>query len=88
MNLNEAFKSPLRLKIVEFYNENPSCIETSRGVAVWLGVDRRKAKKALEELAKFKILLAHRTQVATGYSYTQSRAIINMINRYIKGGRG
>lgn len=86
MEMNEVFKSPLRVKIVKFYKENPNCIETSRGIAVWVGVDRRKAKKALEELARANILLAHRTQVATGYSYTQNMTITKNIDRYLKEG--
>ena len=85
MGFSDSFKSPLRTKIMEFYSENPSCIETSRGIAAWLAVERRRAKKALEELTEYRILLAHRTSFATGYSYTQNKSIIKAVDKYIKG---
>ena len=84
MNINEALRSTIHVKIIKFFHENQACIDTPRGVSTWIREERTKVKKALEDLVKLKILIAHRATSTTGYSYTQNRALISTINRFLK----
>ncbi len=84
MNINEALGSPIHIKIIKFFHENQACIDTPRGVSTWVREERAKVKKALEDLVKLKILVAHRATSTTGYSYTQNRGIISTVDRFLK----
>lgn len=79
----KIFGSPLHLKIVKFFHENQSSIDTPRGVATWIGEDRAKVKLALEDLVKNKILLADRATSTTGYGYTRDTALISKIEKIL-----
>jgi len=81
MDNNKLFKSPLHLKIIKFFHENQSAVDTPRGVATWIGEDRAKVKSALEDLVKHKILVADRTASTTGYGYTRDIALISRIKK-------
>lgn len=84
MNINEVLRSNIHMKIIRFFHENQACIDTPRGVSTWVREERAKVKKALEDLVKSKILVAHRATSTTGYSYTQNRAVISAIDRFLK----
>lgn len=87
-DLSKIINSALKLKIVRFFHENQACIDTPRGVATWIGEDRSKVKKALEELIAPEILIAHRATSTTGYSYTRDAKIISKIDKLIKSRSG
>jgi len=76
--------SRIRLKIIKFFHENQSSIDTPRGVATWIDEDRSKVKQALEELIDFGILVAHRSTSTTGYSYTRDSNMISKIGKLLK----
>ncbi|MBN2453082.1 MAG: hypothetical protein JXB40_02315 [Candidatus Omnitrophica bacterium] len=80
MNIEKAFKSDLHLKIIRFFHENQASIDTPRGVATWVGEDRSKVKKALEDLVLLNLLVAHRTTSTTGYSYTREAKLIRKVS--------
>jgi len=84
MNIDETLLSPIHKKIVVFFHENQACIDTPRGISTWIREDRSKAKKALEDLVKLEILVAHRTPSTTGYSYTRNEKIISKIKKLLK----
>ena len=84
MDINKALLSGIRLKIVRFFHENQASIDTPRGIAAWIGEDRGKVKKALEELTSVEILVAHRSTSTTGYSYTRDAKIISKIGKLLK----
>ncbi|MCX5678211.1 MAG: hypothetical protein NTY76_03785 [Candidatus Omnitrophica bacterium] len=84
MDLNKALVSGIRLKIVKFFHENQASIDTPRGVAAWIGEDRSKVKRALEDLTSFDILVAHRATSTTGYSYTRDAKLISKIGKLLK----
>jgi len=84
MDLNKALAPGIRLKIVKFFHENQASIDTPRGVAAWIGEDRSKVKKALEDLTSFDILVAHRSTSTTGYSYTRDAKLISKIGKLLK----
>ncbi len=84
MDLNKAVVSGIRLKIVKFFHENQASIDTPRGVATWIGEDRSKVKRALEDLTSLDILVAHRSTSTTGYSYTHDTKLISKIGKLLK----
>jgi hypothetical protein len=81
MDKKKIFASAIHLKIIRFFHENQSSIDTPRGVATWIGEDRTKVKSALEDLVKHKILTAHRSPSTTGYGYTRDAALISKIEK-------
>lgn len=84
MDINKAVKSEIHLKVLRFFHENQASIDTPRGVATWVGEDRAKVKKALEDLVLFDILVAHRATSTTGYSYTRDAKIISSVEKFLK----
>ena len=83
MDIDKALESGIRLKIVRFFHENQASIDTPRGVAAWIGEDRSKVKRALEELTSLNILVAHRSTSTTGYSYTRDAKLISKIGKLL-----
>jgi len=84
MDINKAFKSEIHKKIINFFHENQASIDTPRGVATWINEERAKVVKALEDLVKLKILVAHRTTSTTGYSYTRDDKLISRISKLLE----
>ncbi|MBN1405099.1 MAG: hypothetical protein JW946_01105 [Candidatus Omnitrophica bacterium] len=83
MNLKKFFKLDIHKKIIIFFHQNPSSIDTPRGVSAWINYDRAKVNKALKDLAKVKILDTHKSATATGYSYTTDANIIKEIEKHL-----
>jgi len=81
ITLKNVFKSSVHAKIIGFFHENPTSVDTPRGVAAWTGYSRNTTKKALEELAKISILNAHPVPSTTGYSYTHDKKIIKTVEK-------
>ncbi len=84
MDINKIFQSEIHRKIVKFFHENQSSLDTPRGVATWIGEDRAKVKTALEDLVKARILIANRSTSTTGYSYTRDTRLISRIDKLLK----
>ena len=84
MDLSKIINSGVKLKIVKFFHENQASIDTPRGIATWVGENRAKVKKALEELIESDILVAHRSTSTTGYSYTRDTKKISKIDKLLK----
>ena len=84
MDMKKVFRSEIHRKIVKFFHENQSALDTPRGVATWIGEDRVKVKNALEDLVEAKILIADRATSTTGYSYTRNTKLISRIGKLLK----
>lgn len=84
MDINKIFQSEIHVKIIKFFHENQSSLDTPRGIATWVGEDRSKVKSALEDLVKAKILVANRSTSTTGYSYTRDVKLISRIDKLLK----
>ena len=84
MNLKKFFDRDIYKKIIIFFHQNPSSIDTPRGVATWINYDRSKVNKALKELSRQKILNAHKSAAATGYSYTTDKKIIKEVKKHLR----
>jgi hypothetical protein len=83
MDINKLLGSDIHRKIVIFFHENQSSIDTPRGVATWIGEDRAKVKSALEDLVKARVLIADRSASTTGYSYTRDIKLISRIKKLL-----
>lgn len=87
MDLKRLLRSEIHLKILRFFHENQASIDTPRGVATWVGEERPKVKRALEDLVKAEVLVAHRSTSTTGYSYTRDAKLISRIGRILRQAR-
>ncbi len=83
-DIKYLFKNEVTKKILLFFNENPHCIDTAKGISVWLGCDVKDAQKALNKLEEGGILLNHKTASTNAYSYTNKRSIVKKVEKYIK----
>lgn len=84
MDLDKMLRSAIHLKVISFFYENQASIDTPRGVATWIGEERSRVKKALEDLVSVEILVAHRSTSTTGYSYTRDSKIMVKIGKLLK----
>ena len=83
-DLKKICESRLNLKIISFFHENPSTVDTSRGIAAWLNHDSKKIKKALDYLVNQGILIAHGTASTIAYAYTQDRKTAEEIEKLLQ----
>lgn len=83
-NLNSLFKNEVIKKILFFFNENPQCIDTAKGISVWINCDVDTVKKSLDKLVKSGILVNHKAGLTDAYAYTNQRTIVKKIERQIK----
>ena len=87
-DLKKVCKDALNLKIVSFFHEHPSVVDTARGIAGWLNHSQDETEKALDYLVAQKILNLHHTGSTKAYGYTQNKQIIGKIKGILKkGGR-
>ncbi|MFH1045982.1 MAG: hypothetical protein V1727_03360 [Candidatus Omnitrophota bacterium] len=81
--LKKVCEIPLNRKVISFFHENPSTVDTSRAIAAWLNCERKEVKKALDYLVTQGILLPHRIGASTAYAYTQDKKIIFKIEKIL-----
>ena len=84
VDLKKVCESSLNLKIISFFHENPSTVDTSRGIAAWLNHDREQIQKALNFLVSQNILISHRTSSTIAYAYSQDKEIVEEIERFLQ----
>ncbi|MFA5389366.1 MAG: hypothetical protein WC312_06415 [Candidatus Omnitrophota bacterium] len=83
-NLKSLFRDNASRKILLFFNENPNCIDTVKGISLWIGGDTDVVQKALNRLVKEGVITSHKAVSTTAYAYTNSREIVKKIEKYIK----
>jgi len=83
-NIKRIFKNETSKKILLFFNENPHCIDTVKGISLWIGEDANAIQKALDHLAKEGIVSSHHAASTTAYAYTNNKEIVKKIEKYIK----
>ncbi len=80
----EIKRDILMKKIVKFFNENPTCVNTAEDIAKWISEEKRAVKEKMDYLVKNKILNKYESNAAEGYSYTQNSKIISLITELSK----
>jgi len=83
-DIKQLFKNEVAKKILLFFNENPQCIDTAKGISVWVGCDVEMVQKTLNKLVTRGVLINHKTASTNAYSYTNERDIVKEIERYIE----
>ena len=79
MKFEKYLDVEINRKIIRFFLENPSSIDTSRGIAAWINEDANKTERALHSLAKAKILVSHATALTCAYACTTDKNTISKI---------
>ena len=83
MDLEKILNSAINRKILKFFDENPHCIDTAKGIAAWTGLGISTAKKALTHLAVNNLLIEHKTASTLGYAYTHNKTVIKNIKHWL-----
>ncbi len=73
--ISRILTDPVKKKIITFFYENPQSVDSIRGISTWTSIKPKIVKKALEELVRDGILVAHRGSSTTGYAYTQDKDV-------------
>ena len=79
MELDKYLEPRINRKIIKFFLENPSSVDTSRGIATWINEDVDKTENGLKELVKAKILVFHGNSATSAYGCTTDTRIISRI---------
>ena len=80
-------KDEVLTKILRFFHENPTSIDTAENIAKWIGEEKEKVKRALDFLVKKRILNRDATYTTVGYSYTQDKELMEKIASFLEGMR-
>jgi len=86
--LDEVTKSSSRVKLLNFFYENPFAMDSAKNLSRWINNDLYEVEKDLEELVKLKVVERIGEGSSAIYSYTQNLEVINMIDRFIQIMRG
>ena len=84
MKLEKFLESRINRKIIKFFLENPSCIDTSRGIATWIDENTENTERALKQLAEANILVLHGTEATSAYGYTTDKKVTSQIRLSLK----
>lgn len=79
MKLEKYLDAEINRKIVRFFLENPSSVDTSRGIATWINENADETEKALQSLAGARILILHKTALTIAYACTTDKRTISKI---------
>jgi len=83
-SIKSLFKNEATRKILLFFNENPNCIDTAKGISLWISGDVPAIQKALNRLIKEGIITSHSTASTAAYAYTNNKGIVKKIEKYVK----
>lgn len=83
-NLNKILDSSLKLKIMNFFVENPASVESAKGISAWINKDIQEVKKALLELANEDVIKTYRGATIIGYSFISDEKLCKKIANFIK----
>lgn len=84
VDLEKICLCSLNLKIISFFHENPSTVDTAHSIAAWLNHDYTEIKTRLDYLVTQRILNSHRTGSTVAYCLTQDKKIINGIEKFLQ----
>ena len=83
-SMKSLFKNEAARKILLFFNENSNCIDTAKGISLWIGADINVIQKALNQLVKEGVITSHTAASTTAYAYTNNKDIVKKIETWIK----
>ncbi len=71
-------------RVLRFFREHPHAVETSRGIAAWLGAEEARVDEALQDLAVRSWLNAHETFCVKAYSLTRDERLLTRIQESLE----
>jgi len=83
MDIKNLFKREDYRAIMGFFHENPTAIDTARGISTWTNQEINKVRAALSKLTDLGILIEHKASSTSGYSYTQNKKKIAMVKKML-----
>lgn len=83
-SIKSLFKNEATRKILLFFNENPNCIDTVKGISLWINGDVNAIQKALNKLMKEGLITSHRTASTAAYAYTNNKEIVKKIEKHVR----
>ncbi len=84
MKLEKYLDTEINRKIIRFFLENPSSIDTPRGIATWINENAGNTEKALCDLTEAKILILNRTAPSSAYAGTADECTISRIRLHLE----
>lgn len=84
MDFSHYLTKPLHKKIIAFFSEHPESVDSPRGVAAWVNAPREAVSRALEDLCRAGVLMAHPGPTTTGYSLTRDPQVLSKIRRSLE----
>ena len=84
MEFKNIPKGKIYLKIIRFFHDYPTSIDTPRGVATWTNEDIEKVRPALKKLAESGLLIAHKVSSTVAYTYTRDKKIMAEIEKLLE----
>jgi predicted transcriptional regulator len=84
MELKGLLKREDYRMVLGFFHENPAAVDTARGIATWTNQETSKVMAVLRKLTSLGILIEHKASSTSGYSYTQNKKKIAMVEKMLK----
>ncbi len=84
MNLKKSLKSPIYKVILRFFRDNPSAVDTARGIATWTDLELSEVRGSLKKLASLNILSEHKVTSTLGYSLARSKKNLSKIREFLQ----
>lgn len=84
MRLDRYFNSKICLKIMKFFIENPSSIDSPAGISTWINENVAETDSAIKCLVKAKVIVSHGSKTAPAYGLTDDSNIISRIKSRLK----
>jgi len=81
---DKYLKPKISRRIIKFFIDNPSSIDTPRGIATWINANVDETEKTLKKLTKAKILVSHGAGTTSAYGFTADANIVSAIKAAIK----
>ena len=75
----------IQVRILKFFKEQPQAVETTRGMASWVGMELELIQEALNGLVHRKWLWADETNTVTGYTLTRDERLLAQIHKVLDG---
>jgi len=84
MDLEKFLNTKLHRKVLAFFYEYPSCVETPQGIAHWTGSAVEKIEKIIKVLFRHKIIIKHKGFSTECFAFTHDQKLIKEVETFFK----
>lgn len=82
--VEKILKDKLAKKILTFFYQNQTSIDSIGGVSAWVHSDRETVRSWIEKLVKLRVLEKDSTGSIEGYCYTRDKKVMKTIEGLLK----